>query len=355
MSRDREVVALIVLGSVVLVTGAAHAAYTSTAGVDTLHLVIDGIVFVGGGFALLYGAWWYARHDLESTSARRVVGWCTLAAAFAVGFAITSLYVGSESVTPGELAEVAHIASSVGLVAGALLGMLEGVAMEQSSRAARQRARADLLEEERQHLEELNDLMRHYILNGVNIVDGYAERLRATGSPPDRDAIEVIQTQTDTLTVLAEHFRPLSDRRSRGGVAEAVDVDRAIDAIAVDLKREADASVDRSDSIGTREVPTTFPDALELLVRAAVVLADGDPSIEVEGGTHDDGVELEVTVQPINLTEAEAEALFEPIGTAPGLGLYLANEVLAERGRVELRDVMDAQATFVLRAGHGAR
>ncbi|MFW6448181.1 MAG: hypothetical protein ACOC0X_01425 [Halobacteriota archaeon] len=348
MSGTRGAIVLSTIGVLVTTTGGLHAGSVWADGGDSLHLLVDVVVFGGTGLGLIYGAWWHHRRRL-TTPAGRLVGWCLLAATIAVSLAIMSLYVGSEEVEPHELGEGVHIAASAGLLTGALLGSLEGVAMEQLSQATRQRVRADLLEQEREHLKSINELLRHYLLNGVNIIDGYAEGLRDSVPAGDRSAIDAIQDQTGTLTMLAEHFHPLSERRSTDHGVQEVDVDAAVEVAAADVEHETDTVVSVDGTIGTHAVPTRLVDVLELLFYALDALADGDATVVVSRLDVGPGLDLALAVEPIHLHEGQAASLFEPIGTGTGLGLYLADRLLAEDGSIELETYGNGRATFALR------
>ncbi len=56
----------------------------------------------------------------------------------------------------------------------------------------------------------LNNLLRHHVLNGLNVVDGYAERLAAGETDPER-ATTVIRDRIATMTTVVGNVRAVAD------------------------------------------------------------------------------------------------------------------------------------------------
>lgn len=333
MAPNRWIIGIYAIGLGVLLTGLGHSIHDFVVTGESLHFVVDVIFLFGSGVGILYGARWHQRHPDQIRNYPRLLGWMGLAAMLAVGLSVVTLYVGSDQVTPGELAEALHIAASFGLLSGLLLGSIEGVATYQTQIAMQERTRADMLEEEREHIAELNDLLRHYILNGVCIIDGYAEKLRTNLPSSRHEPIDAIQEQTNTMTILTEHFEPLGAQHA-GTHREAIDLDAAFEAIGDELDGRATLDID-ANAIGTYQLPPETIESFELLLHALVTVADDDASVQVR--PRDDGslLELRIETRPIRMSEATATSLFEPIGTGTGLEFYLAKELVGTIGSLE--------------------
>lgn len=344
MSPDRWVGIIYAIGLGVVLVGLGHSGYSYLLSEDALHLVVDAAFLIGSGLGILFGARWHHRHPDQVRNYPRLLGWMGLAAMLGMGLSVVTLYVGSDQVTPGELAEALQLAASFGLLSGLLLGSMEGVATRQTQIAMRERTRADVLEEEREHFEELNDLLRHYILNGVCIIDGYAEELRAVLSPDNHDPIGAIQEQTHTMTILTEHFEPLGALHADTH-REAVDLDATFRTLADNLEGGATLRVE-TDPIGTYRLPPATVESFELLVHALATVADGDAVLDLRAREDGSILQLRIDATPVRMSDSMATSLFEPIGTGTGLEFYLARQLVATVGTLEQVD-RDARSVSV--------
>lgn len=348
MDADRWVIALYALGGAVIAAGLVHIAFTSATAGEPLHVVVDMLILLGSGLGIVYAARWHARNHLPEIHYPRIAGWLALSAMLSVGLSVVVLYLGSEAVTPGELAEVVHISATFGLLAGLVIGTVEGVATHQTRVASRERTRADLLEDHRGTVEELNELLRHYILNGVCIIDGYANRLRDDLPTSEHEPLDAIQTQTHTMTVLTEHFKPLWALREEDDVQD-LDLDAVLAETTPGLIEETGSDLHVDEPLGTHPLPSEMASSIELLVHALATMADDGATIGVSGAVTDDRLHLRLTVEPITLSDDVAQAFFEPVGTGTGLELYLARQLVQAAGTLELVHHDEGSATVEYR------
>lgn len=352
METNRWVAGIYLIGVGVLLSGLAHVASVYSVGAAELHVIVDGTFLLGSAVGILYGATWHRRNPLNNRAYPRLMGWIALGGLLAGGLAVVTLFVGSDQVTSRELVEALHLAVSFGLMAGLLIGSVEGIATRQTEVAMRERTRANLLEEEREHFERLNELLRHYILNGVCIIDGYADRLRETLPPDQHEPIDAIQKQTRTMTTLTEHFKPLWALHA-GHTRERLDLDAILAENAEDLADERGVHLVSDGDIGTHALPPETADSIELLLHALATVAHEGATLRVRSQTTDVELRLAITASPVSLSNSMAASLFEPIGTGTGLEFYLANQLVDRVGTLRLveRDGNSATVEYRLRTG----
>ncbi|MFB6197093.1 MAG: hypothetical protein ABEI52_02325 [Halobacteriaceae archaeon] len=299
---------------------------------------ITELILLGSASAgLLYWPYWHARNPLPSERYRRITGWTLGSALFLVAFSMIVIFVGSGPLQASQTVETVLFTGAYGVSAGLLLGTFEAEGMTN----AEIRARADALEEERQRLLELNDLLRHYILNSVTIIIGYSSRLRNVVSGPDTNNLDIIEHRAQTLDTLATNLRTLT--------VDAVE-EQHQHVEACKLLREAFDNLERQENL-----TITFPDT----PRPIVVPENSGAAIELLldsliRATHDGG---QITIrcespseskarvvfecQPASLPPAVKESVFEPTAADIGLQLYIAHEVLTQNGDLTYSAVGD--------------
>lgn len=184
----------------------------------------------------------------------------------------------------------------------------------------------------------LNNLLRHHVLNGLNVVDGYAERLAADEADPER-ATAVIRDRVATMTTVVGNVRAVAD-------VFAGDPDPTVADLAGVARRVQRRAVDTHP---TATVTLTAPEAAEVwcaaggdavvweLVENGIVHNDASPRVHLSVVETDDAVWLHVADDGPGI-DATAAELFTPGSTGDqGLGLYLvATLVRYARGEVHV-------------------
>lgn len=222
------------------------------------------------------------------------------------------------------------------LVLGANLGILFGVVT--GINRAQAKEKAELVERERTQREGLallNHLLRHHVLNGMTIINGYTDELRAEGVADEH--VDVIERQSDRIVTLVENVQTLVE-----SLSEAVDP-RPVDAAEVAERAVVDARETHPEATFHLEADPATVSAdeflravLDNLLSNAVEHHDGDPeiSVEIEGG---DPVVLRVTDDgpgiPADVRASFAEK--DDMATAvagEGLGLYLVYTLVTNYG-----------------------
>ncbi len=310
---------------------------------EPFHLAIDLIIIGGAATGFLYAAYWYASGPATVVQPRTLLGWILGSGALFMGLGAIALYLGSEEVTEPELVEVLHNGAAAGLLAGLLVGTIHLEAIRHAQAAARAEARAEAFLEEQERFDRLNDLLRHYILNAVNVITGYTHLLEEEGTDNHEGAVETIENRARMIATLIEHVQSIQAR----------DVETDASALS-DLVDEAVGTGRRTDGLDVHPpdvVPeamtrgTHLSDAITLLSQVMTDLAGDAGTLTIRCPRRDDGATIAMVVGPARLPESAELALEEPVGSAVGLRVYLAQRLLGADGEIHLREGDDETVT----------
>ena len=315
-----------------LLTRSATAASASEASaaflLGDLPFLVVGLSLSAFGVGIAVSEW---GRDHGPTIAR----WCLFGTA-ATGGAVAVSLAGAD--IPTMLAEGTTLGLALDLVlTGAVGGTITGV------QASRRRVSARELEERNNRLTLLNRILRHEVLNGLNVVRGYAGLVRAggersggsggpggPGGPQNAgdtaadgggagsraaDAAETIERSADRINDAADELT----RLSRPATVGTVDLSATLEACVADARdRYPDADirlVDRTDgpaAVATRRVEYLF----EHLLSNAVEHNDAEtPRVEVTVACDWDEVTVTVADDGDGLPDRQRRILVD--GTLP--------------------------------------
>lgn len=272
----------------------------------------------------------------------------------AVADLLTLVLVLHPSVEIGERLFSFGLATSVGGVVGALLGVRDARLIENVREAQRAKTAARTAERERQTLSFLNSLLRHDVLNGANVVVGYAELLAERSDEADRPHLDTIRTRSEAIIELVESVGLLIDARTTDADLTPVNVaDVLREEVAAARQTHPDAVFDATvpDRLVVR-ADSLAGNVFENLLSNAVEHNDSEtPRVTVEAEERGDEARVRIADNGPGIPDDEREDLFEPTeqGTH-GLGLHLV-ETLVERydGSVAVEDSEHGGAAFALR------
>lgn len=341
--------ALATLGLVVLASAVWHYVVLDTPSTIGLHDVVAGTMVGGAGVGLCYGAYWYAIHGGGPDRYGRIAAWMGGSTLLFGSVGTIILYAASQRVRPAELVEALHVAGSVGLAAGLLVGTIHTRAIANADVAARSEARAAALEAERERLEELNGLLRHYVLNGMQIVGGYVDQLRDVVPAEEQATLDVIDERADAIVTLIEHVRTVSVVKAPDSQPKAIDLGDAIDeAVAA---ADADGiTIDAPDDDDISVYAAELPAGLSLLCDALTTVLAAGGTLAFDSDRRDAEVALTLTATPIVVSHAGSGFVFEPGNSAPNVQFHLAQLLLDATGDFELRrhtdDVLQYELTM---------
>jgi signal transduction histidine kinase len=249
-------------------------------------------------------------------------------------------------------------AGTLGATAGFVVGRTEAKAVERAVSAEREVARTEALAAQRDRFEYMNALLRHEVLNNVQVIQGNAEFLLETvdGDEELRRRLAIIGRQSEDMAQVVEEVRLVSDG------LENTDL-RPVDLCAV-LRGELRDLEDGHESI---ETELDCPDGVhvvadELVARVfsnlfsnAVEHNDADRpqiSVDVDVG---DAVTVRVADNGPGISERVRDTLFDRSAGPHGVGLYLVDTLVNHYGgRVELAETGAQGTVFTVELRHAA-
>lgn len=312
-----------------------------------LHITTSGLYWIGVGSTIVvgggivYGARWMARSGLSPSRYPRIGYWC-----LAGLVAYLLLNIGFIATMPGLLWEdiVSWLRWAVVLGAGfgMAIGVFEARSIEQAIAADRAERQAEYLEEQRDNLELLNEVLRHDIRNNLAVINGYTDLLDehvdeegeaylATVAASTGDAIALTQTARDLADVI------LQSEPEDQQVSLADTLGQQVEEIRT---KHPDAVVTVEEPVP--ETPVVADTMLETvfrnLLQNAIQHNDKDtPHVTVTAREQAETVQVQTADNGPGVPEMHKEEIFgkgekglESSGT--GIGLYLVNMVVERYG-----------------------
>lgn len=293
-------------------------------------LVGLGITLVGVGLAV-------STYDATSVS---IVAWWTVVG---VGSMCLVVVVTSLSVSGASSPRETH------LVANVLLGAAVGGLLTGFRSASRHRHRQQLTRQA-DRLTTLNRLLRHEVLNKVNVIRGYAQLSTDGGREPQIDPLTVIERNAVGIDTAIEQAGVLTRAERHPLVSESVDVAAVVEQAAATVRGrfpEATVHVRIDDGADTR---ARGDDTLEMIVTELLIngiehAGRDAPSVEVAVRSNETRITVRVTDEGPGLPSGQRDLLAE--GTLPeyddpttGFGLTIVR-LLAERLRGRISATID--------------
>jgi signal transduction histidine kinase len=300
-----------------------------------------------------FGARYLAHGDIPAERYGRIFRWCLLGAGVwllvnvltMLSFGLTALW-GVIGWIRGALA--------FGAGFGLAIGIFEARAITEAVKAEQARLRTKHLGEQRDLVDYVNSLIRHEVLNSVNVIHGHATLLAAETDEYNEHVEPIVRRSEDVESVVRD-MRIVMESVHSDPELESTNLERVIRAEttkAHDLDPDAEISVDVPE--GTRVYTDgTLGLVFGNLLTNAVEHAGGDVArVHVTATVDDDTVEVRVTDDGPGIAPETRRGLFErpESGTGDhGYGLYLVR-VLCEQcgGEIELTDTGPEGTTFTV-------
>jgi signal transduction histidine kinase len=220
---------------------------------------------------------------------------------------------------------------------GAVFGLIAGA---NRARAAQNARLLERTASQQEALEFINHLLRHNVLNGLQVVDGYADLLEAHVDEEGERFLRAVQARNDHMAQLVDNVRVLMRTLADG--VEPVPVDCTATVVhEVDVARsghpEATFTTDVASDLNVMADATLGAVFENLLTNAAVHSDRAEPKVEVSAISEDDEVVVRVAddgpgipedLVSVYLREGEQSAS----STGDGLGLYLASTLTEAYG-----------------------
>ncbi|PSP96677.1 hypothetical protein BRC89_13565 [Halobacteriales archaeon QS_4_70_19] len=294
------------------------------------------------------GLWLVANRQWVGTDQQpRLLRWTLLGGGVLGGLALAVVFVQGGSIL-GWL-PLLQFVGGVGTTAGVAVGTSEARSIEAARRAERARVSAEHVREERDRLRFLNNLLRHNVLNKVNIVRAYTRDVAERQDGEFDTELETALAQTDDIAELVENVRHLvratTDDRTRRPVDLRAAVQAGVDSVDVDSRGTVETDIP--------EVEVAGDDLLKYvvanLVRNGLEHHDRETAtVRVGAAVEGETVTLRVADDGPGIPDERKEEVLRPGERGDsGLGLHLVSTVVkGYGGSVDIRD-NDPQGTVV--------
>jgi signal transduction histidine kinase len=299
---------------------------------------------------LIYAGYWLASSQFE----RQRLWWAGLWTLIGMAgiIAIVVLFNSLQMIRGEALSEPSFIQTML-LAAGggAIAGLLIGVS------TVRETVEAERAKRQRDTLLFINELLRHNVLNGMQIIKGNTQLLEDHGDEPGEQYLETTQDRSDTIVELIQNVRVLVDSVSRETPLHPVSIARVVHDVVGQARQaypEAEFDVDVPEGVDVR-ADELFKAVLENLVSNAIAHNDSDtPRVSVDVTVDSRGnVVIEVADNGPGIPEERRDLYFQPgeqdeSSVGQGLGLYLV-KTLVDRYDGEVRlESNDPRGTVVV-------
>jgi signal transduction histidine kinase len=277
-------------------------------------------------------------HVEEAVLARWTVGGL-------VAIGLLGAWASSGEIVTGDFAEARGslvLGANLGLMFGAVAGLNRSRAIANARLAERERT-------QREGIAFLNHLLRHHVLNGMTIIEGYTDELREDDvSEAD---LAVIERQSDRIVTLVENVQTLVESMSGEIDVQPVAVEAVAERAVADLRETyPEATVELEAEPATAAASDLLRSGVDNLLVNAVEHnpSDGFVRLTVEAGdpvvvsVEDDGPGIPERIK------ASYESGDDTAGVAgDGMGLYLVHALVESYGgEVHIAD-RDPEGTTV--------
>lgn len=297
----------------------------------SLGLILMLILSIG----LVYGGYWLANSEFSAEQSWRVTIWVFAGLVGAVALTFWPIFY--QRIVGVPIADPIFILLvSAGL--GANAGVIAGVAQIQSERQFERIQRA------RDSFEYLNRLLRHNVLNAVNIISGNANLLlEEVQSDSAVTRANTIQQQSDQITDLIQSVKVLVRQNTEYSSSMTVDLSSIV-ADELEKARESYNGVviesELTDGVYVQADPLVSA-VVENLVTNAIIHHDKQrPQVNVFLDTRAGSAVLRVADNGPGLAEEDKVSMVEPDPYGDhGIGLYLVNTLVARYdGEIQFDD-----------------
>jgi signal transduction histidine kinase len=287
---------------------------------------------------LVYAGYWLAASPFDDQKRWWAGLWTMvgLAGIVAIVALVQSTQLQSgEPLTAPSLVEELLIAAGGGGLAGLLIGI-------STVRATRSR---EQVKRQRDTLEFMNELLRHNVLNGMQLILGQAELLRAEleagriDHDEARDRLASMEARGEDVVDLVENVRTLSRSMSDDVERGPTDLSRIIHAEVATARDTYDATIETEIPEGlTVDADDLLGDVVGNLLSNAVEHGDTDhPNVRVAAERDGDRVVVTVADDGPGIPDEYKSRYLEPgeqdaASVGQGLGLYLVDTLVTSYG-----------------------
>lgn len=307
------------------------------------------ISLLGGfSFVLVYAGYWLASSQFD----RRRLWWAGLWTLIGLtGILAIVVLVNSMQFVKGETLSQPTFIQTILLAAGggAIAGLLIGVS------TVRETVEAQRAERQRDTLMFVNELLRHNVLNGMQVVKGNAELLDDHVDEEGQELLGTTNARAESMVELVQNVRVLVDSVSRQNTLRPIDLGAVVGRTVSEARGAypaAEFEVDVPDDVAVR-ADDLLGAVLENVLSNAVDHNDVEtPRVAVEAEATDDTVTVRVSDNGPGIPSSERDSYFEAgrqdeSSVGQGLGLYLVKTLVTRYGGDVSLDGNDPRGTTV--------
>jgi two-component system OmpR family sensor kinase len=231
--------------------------------------------------------------------------------------------------------------TGVGTASGVAIGTSEARSVRAAGGAARARVSAEHVREERDRLRFLNNLLRHNVLNKVQIIRAYTRDVSERHGGEFDEELATTMEQTEEIAELIENIRHLVQATTDDRPARPVDLQAAVAAAIDSVEPEAGVTVETDVPAVEIRGDDLLKYVVENLVRNGVQHHDrDDPTVRVTATVEDEAVRLRVADDGPGIPNGQKDDVLTPGEHGDsGLGLHLVRTVVeGYGGSVAIRD-----------------
>ncbi|WP_233204297.1 ATP-binding protein [Halegenticoccus soli] len=195
----------------------------------TLGVMLEAVLPLLLAIALIYAGYWLSCSGLDSTGIGRILGWFT---AGTIGMLLVTAWVISHQLIRGlpfpHAMFVAMNTVTVGGIGGFLIGVYDVRSRRRAERLARERRN---VARERERIAFLNHLLRHNVLNEMNVALGRIDSVRPHVQPDGQKHLETIRICGEDIVTLVQKVKTFTRIVSDGcdTALRTVDLSRTLE------------------------------------------------------------------------------------------------------------------------------
>jgi signal transduction histidine kinase len=224
------------------------------------------------------------------------------------------------------------------------IGATFGGATDSLAGYYRSRTKAHLEEVTRQRdgFKFLNSALRHNILNGINIIDGYAATLAHKEDNNESRELEVIQERSESIATLIDNAETLTEFYSNDVDLQQVnlsDIVRREAALASESFDDASIYVDIEEDIYIEGTPVLRAAFDNLITNAVEHNESTQPQVKISLTRTGSLAEVVIADNGPGMSQDEYEAHLNPGSYTETMGLSIVNKIVQQvNGDLELVD-----------------
>jgi signal transduction histidine kinase len=303
---------------------------------------------------VLAGTVWLRESGVDDDLQPRLIGWTLGMAALFVAAIHATMFVVEPNLDVGEEWLILFMSTGFGASAGTVTGAMDLTSKQRARLRDRSLRVARHKERQRSQLEQLNQYLRHEVLNEATKIVGYADLLEdRVGGEECAGHLQTIRHSGEEIAVFVDSIRTILDATDHAPELTPVDLRALVESEATAVRR-ANPTVGIRVS-GSESARVLGGDLLNRVFRNlmenAIEHNGADVTVDVDVVEDGEWVRTHVRDDGTGIPPDRREGLFDPPESGNhGFGLYLTrNLVEVYGGRLTLAETGPAGTEFVVR------